>query len=90
VQLRFPRAILGGTTERTINLRLDEALAARLDAFALRARKPAESVAQEALAAFLELDAWQVSEIEAALREADEGAFLTDEELAAAYARRTV
>jgi RHH-type rel operon transcriptional repressor/antitoxin RelB len=39
--------------------------------------------ATEAVRSYIELDAWQITEIEAALKEADAGDFATDQEVEA-------
>ena len=43
--------------------------------------------ATEAIRSYIELDAWQKTEIEAALKEADAGDFATDQEVEAAKKR---
>lgn len=80
---------LAGMTRRSVTLRLPKDVATRLDALAARAKKPIETIAEDAVLAYLDLDAWQVAEIEAGVREADAGDVLTDEELADAYRRWT-
>jgi predicted transcriptional regulator len=53
----------------------------RLEALARRTRRSKAVLAAEAIAAYVELDAWQVAEIEAALEEADDGDFASDQEV---------
>ena len=53
----------------------------RLEALARRTRRSKAVLAAEAISAYVELDAWQVAEIEAALEEADDGDFASDQEV---------
>lgn len=50
-------------------------------------RKSPDELAGEAIAAWLDLQVWQVREIEAALAEADVGDFASEAEAAAAFRR---
>jgi RHH-type transcriptional regulator, rel operon repressor / antitoxin RelB len=77
---------------RQLKISLPRDLDERLQRVAARAEKSDTDVAVDAIdaiTAFLDLEEWQTKEIEAALKEADAGDFLTDEELAAAYRRWT-
>ena len=74
---------------RQLKISLPRDLDERLQRVAARAEKSDTDLAVDAITAFLELEEWQTKEIEAALKEADAGDFLTDEELAAAYRRWT-
>ena len=70
-----------------VTVRLSAELKDRLDALAASTKRSRSVVAAEAIAAYLDLQAWQVAEIEQGIREADAGDFMTDEELAEAYER---
>ena len=70
-----------------VTVRLSAELKDRLDALAASTKRSRSVVAAEAIAAYLDLQAWQVAEIEQGIREADAGDFITDEELADAYER---
>ena len=70
-----------------VTVRLSAELKDRLDALAVSTKRSRSVVAAEAIAAYLDLHAWQVAEIEQGIREADAGDFMTDEELADAYKR---
>jgi RHH-type transcriptional regulator, rel operon repressor / antitoxin RelB len=64
-----------------LTVRLDPELERRLEELARRTHRSKASLATEAIAAYLELEAWQVAEIEAALEEADKGDFASDQEV---------
>ena len=59
----------------TISIRLDAAVKARLDQLADATHRSKSFLAAEAIRTFVELNEWQISEIHAALREADAGDF---------------
>ena len=73
----------------TITVEVDVDLKDRLDRAAAGQNKPAGTLVQQALEQFLDNDTWFRAEVEAGLREADAGDFLTAEEKAAAYKRWT-
>ncbi len=70
-----------------VTVRLTAELKARLDALAKSTKRTRSFLAAEAIASYVELNAWQIEEIEKGLQEAEAGDFLTDEEQAKAYAR---
>ncbi len=70
-----------------VTVRLTTELKARLDALAKSTKRTRSFLAAEAIASYVELNAWQIEEIEKGLQEAEAGDFLTDEEQAKAYAR---
>ena len=57
----------------TLSIRLDTDTKKRLDALAKRARRSKSFLAAEAIAAFVEAESWQLDEIQAAVKELDEG-----------------
>lgn len=67
-----------------VTVRLDSALKEKLDALAKSTRRTRSFLAAEAIQAYVDLNAWQIAEIEQGLQEADAGDFMTDEELSAA------
>ena len=71
----------------TITVEVDVDLKDRLDRAAAGQNKPAATLVEQALERFLGHDAWFRTEVEAGLREADAGDFLTPEEKVAAYKR---
>lgn len=62
---------------------LDDTLARRLDEAAKRADITADSLASEAVRAYLDLDDWRAVETRKGLSEADAGEFATDAEVEA-------
>ena len=59
----------------TISIRLEAGIKTRLDQLADATNRSKSFLAAEAIRAFVELNEWQVREIQAALREADAGDF---------------
>jgi len=57
----------------TLSVRIDTHTKKRLDALAKRARRSKSFLAAEAIAAFVEAESWQLDEIQAGVRELDEG-----------------
>lgn len=66
----------------SLTVRIDEAVAQRLDRLAERLERPQAEVAAQAIEDFLALQEWQIGEIEAGLAAADRGEFATKEQLA--------
>ncbi len=59
----------------TISIRLEAAVKARLDHLADATHRSKSFLAAEAIRAFVELNEWQIHEIQTALQEADAGDF---------------
>jgi predicted transcriptional regulator len=57
----------------TLSVRLDVQTKRRLEALAKRARRSKSFLAAEAIASFVEAERWQLDEIEAGLKELDDG-----------------
>lgn len=57
----------------------------RLEALARSTRRSKSFLAAEAIAAYVEANAWQTGEIEKALKEADAGDFASDAEVEAIF-----
>jgi RHH-type transcriptional regulator, rel operon repressor / antitoxin RelB len=57
----------------TLSIRIDTATKKRLEALAKRARRSKSFLAAEAIAAFVEAESWQLDEIQAGVRQLDEG-----------------
>jgi RHH-type transcriptional regulator, rel operon repressor / antitoxin RelB len=72
--------------EAVLTIRLEPEVEARLAAAARELRRSPGELAGEAIAAWLDLRAWQ-AEIERALGEADAGDFASDAEVAAVFGR---
>ena len=49
--------------------------------------QPASRLAADAISSFVEIQEWQIREIENGLREADAGDFASDEEVAAVFTK---
>lgn len=58
-----------------LTLRLPEETKAKLDKLAQATHRSKSYLAEEAIARYLDLEAWQVGEIEKAIQEADRGDF---------------
>jgi RHH-type transcriptional regulator, rel operon repressor / antitoxin RelB len=65
----------------TMTIRLPPALKARLDQLAEATQRSRSFLATEAVREFVELNEWQVRELQQAVREADAGDFATPEEV---------
>lgn len=64
----------------TITLRVPVTVKDQLDKLAEATHRSKSFLAGEAIRQYLELEAWQISEIQRALQEADTGDFATEEE----------
>ena len=60
-------------TSTTISVRIDARTKKQLEALAGRARRSRSFLAAEAITAFVAAETWQLNEIEAGLKELDEG-----------------
>jgi predicted transcriptional regulator len=67
----------------TLTVRLSQATKDRLDTLARSTKRSQACLASEAIEAFIELNAWQIEGIEAAIREADAGLLVPHEEVVA-------
>lgn len=66
----------------TMTIRLDAEVKERLDQLSEATQRSKSYLAAEAIRAFVDTNAWQIREIQAALAEADAGDFASDEEVA--------
>ena len=71
----------------SLNLRTDVKNIRKLDSLAEMQNRTRTDVVNEAIQNYIELQDWQIAEIDAALREADAGAFASDEEVAGTFKR---
>ena len=71
----------------SMSMRLPEELVAQLGALAEATGRTKSFLITQAIQDFVEREAWQVAEIEQALREADAGDFATEEEMTALDAK---
>jgi RHH-type transcriptional regulator, rel operon repressor / antitoxin RelB len=67
--------------EKIVTLRMDGTLCGKLDKLATATRRSRSFLATEAIREYVELNAWQVSEIEKAIGEADRGDFASEAEV---------
>ena len=57
----------------TLSVRIDTDTKKRLESLAKRSRRSKSFLAAEAIAAFVEAESWQLDEIQAGIKELDEG-----------------
>lgn len=70
-----------------VTARIDTALKAKLEALARSTKRSKSYLAAEAIAAYVELNEWQIGEIEAGIAEFDAGEVLSQEEAEKRYTR---
>jgi len=70
-----------------VTARIDAALKAKLEALSRATKRSKSYLAAEAIAAYIELNEWQIAEIEAGIAELDAGEVLSEEEAEALYKR---
>jgi predicted transcriptional regulator len=70
-----------------VTARIDAALKAKLEALSRATKRSKSYLAAEAIAAYVELNEWQIAEIEAGIAELDRGELLSAEEVEELYER---
>lgn len=65
----------------TMTVRLEEHLKQRLDKLAEATHRSKSFLAAEAIREFVELNEWQVAQLQQSISEADDGDFATDQEV---------
>lgn len=65
-----------------LTLRVPEEIKTKLDKLAQSTHRSRSYLAEEAIARYIDLEAWQIGEIEQAIQEADRGEFAPPSELA--------
>ena len=70
-----------------ITTRIDVALKAKLEALARSTRRSKSFLAAEAIAAYVELNEWQIGEITAGIQELDSGEALSEKQAEERYNR---
>jgi RHH-type transcriptional regulator, rel operon repressor / antitoxin RelB len=70
-----------------VTARIDAALKAKLEALSRGTKRSKSYLAAEAIAAFVELNEWQIRDIEEGIAELDSGAALSDEQVEEQYER---
>lgn len=71
----------------TLQLVLTEAELTRMQSIAQATARTPEQLAREAVVRYLDLETWQLADIEAGLREAEAGEFASEDEVKAVFAR---
>lgn len=66
----------------TMTVRLDDDVKQRLEQLAESTQRSKSFLAAEAIRAYVETNEWQIAAIQAAIIEADQGDFATDQEVA--------
>ncbi len=70
-----------------VTIELEGRTLSLLDELAARLARPRAAIVQQALEEWLAVEAEQIAHIEAGLAQADAGLFVTDEEVAAVFAK---
>ena len=70
-----------------VTIRLDPDLKAKLEALARSTQRTKSFLAAEAIAAYVDLNAWQIGEIQRGLAEAEAGDFASDAEMEEFFAK---
>jgi len=65
----------------TLSIRIDSETKERLEALARRSKRSKSFLAAEAIAAYVEAEAWQIGEIEAGIAELDSGQGVSHEKV---------
>ena len=71
-----------------MTVRVEPEVKQRLEKLAKATARTKSFLTAEAIRAYLDMNEWQISEIEAGLREADAEMFASDEEVTAAFAKK--
>ena len=71
----------------TMTIRLDDELKEQLDRLAAATQRSKSFLASQAIREFIELNEWQVQEIQQALKEADAGEFASEGEVKQTFAK---
>ncbi len=66
----------------TLSIRIDSETKKRLDSLAVRANRSKSFLAAEAISAYVELESWQIGEIESGLRDLDSGRTVSHDKVA--------
>ncbi len=78
------------TQSSTMTIRLEADLKARLDKLADVTHRSKSFLAAEAVREYIELNEWQLQEIQKAVTEADAGDFASEESVSAAFGKWSV
>jgi RHH-type rel operon transcriptional repressor/antitoxin RelB len=78
---------MSGAGTAIVTVRMESRLNAKLEALARSTKRPRSYLAAEAIAAYVELNEWQIGEIEAGIAELDHGQVVSEEAAAELYDR---
>jgi len=78
---------MGANDTTVVTARIDNALKTKLEALSRATKRSKSHLAAEAIAAYVELNLWQIAEIEAGIAEFDRGEIVTQEEAEEQYRR---
>jgi predicted transcriptional regulator len=76
---------MGAADTTIVTVRLDGGLKAKLEALARSTKRSRSYLAAEAIAAYVELNEWQIGEIEAGIAELDSGQVVSEEQAEKLY-----
>ena len=76
---------MGAVDTAIVTVRLDGGLKAKLEALARSTKRSISYLAAEAIAAYVELNEWQIAEIEAGIAELDSGQVVSEEQAEKLY-----
>lgn len=71
----------------TMTIRLDDELKEQLERLAAATQRSKSFLAAEAIREFVELNEWQINELQRALKEADAGDFASENEIRTTFSR---
>ena len=74
-------------TNKTINVRLPEALYSQIEELAKATARTKSFLTIDALTQYVERESWQIRDIHEGLKEADAGEFATDDQVKAVFAK---
>jgi predicted transcriptional regulator len=78
---------MGAVDTTVITTRIDAALRAKLEALARSTKRSKSFLAAEAIAAYVELNEWQIAEITAGIEELDSGKGVSEKQAEERYNR---
>jgi RHH-type transcriptional regulator, rel operon repressor / antitoxin RelB len=87
ISLAFHDCGMSTADTAVITTRINAALRTRLDALARATKRSKSFLAAEAIAAYVELNEWQIGEITAGLDELDSGEALSEKQAEERYSR---
>jgi len=73
--------------DRSLTLNVEDETLSRLETLARETGRSSQQLAEEAVRQYVEYESWRADKIRAAVRQADAGAFATEEEMEAVFNR---